>query len=272
MRYRDILICIPSRAELSSETSAALAGNLGNIAYEIRNVRGKPVIEARNELALAALAVNAEFTLWLDDDAFFEPGTIERLIASLRQHDEIDILGTYSCDRRPFCSPSSYVARDGALYAIVEKGMPTTVQVQQYAPRFTIGEIVEIDVCAFHCVLMRTSLLERTGALPFNLAPKSGVGEDFNFCMRAKRAGARVATDTGATVAHVDIETGSAFIPYRRPGNIVENHFAVRPDPRSSLEIAAEWRDKDIRARRRYGASLDRLFMAAAERLALREK
>lgn len=268
----DLVICIPSRAELSDETRCALANNLGSIAHVVRNVRGKLVIDARNELAQTALRSDAEYTLWLDDDAFFEPGTIERLLASLRMHPEIDMLGTYSCDRKPFCSPSSYISHDGALYPLVENGMPATIQVPQWAPRFTTGDVVPIDVCAFHGVLMRTSLLERVGPSPFNLEPNSGVGEDFNFCLRAKRIGAQLATDTGATVAHVDIENGFAFIPYRRPGKIVANRFSVHPDPRPSLEIAQAWRDADIRANRRYGESLDRLFKLALERQRRRGK
>lgn len=262
----NLTICIPSRAKLSPETKIALAHNLGSIAYELVAVVGKPVVEARNELARRALARGAEFTLWLDNDAFFEPGSVERLLATMRAQPSIDMLAAFACDRRPFCSPNAFRLHDDRYVALVERSTPAPFALPAWAPRYSIGEIVPIDACAFHAVLMRTALLERLGPDPFALPEGTEHPEDLQFCRRARASGALLAVDTGAPVAHVETESGLAFLPYKPPGRIVANRFAIVPDSRSAAEIAAPWRERDIRAGRSYGAGLDAIFRSAHAR------
>jgi len=244
----------------------ALANNLGSIVHELVSVVGKPVIDARNELARRALARGAEFTLWLDDDAFFEPGSVERLLATMRDAPAIDMLAAFACDRRPFCSPNAFRLHDDRYVALVERSTPAPFALPAWAPRYSIGEIVPIDACAFHAVLMRTALLERVGPDPFALSHDSGYGEDFQFCRRARASGALLAVDTGAPVAHIESESGLAFLPYKPPGRILANRFTVVPDSRSAVEIAAPWRERDIRAGRSYGPALDAIFRSAHAR------
>ncbi len=261
-----LTVCIPSRAEPSPETQMALANNLGSTAHEIVAVVGQPVVDARNELARRALERGAEFTLWLDDDAFFEPGTVERLLAAIRAQPSIDMLAAFACDRKPFCSPNAFRLHGDRYVALVERSTQAPVALPAWAPRYSIGEIVPIDACAFHAVLMRTALLERMGAAPFALAREDAYGEDLQFCRRARAAGAHLALESGASVAHVDAESGLAFLPYKPPGRIVGNRFTVVPDTRSAAEIAAPWRERDIRAGRGYGAELDAIFRSAYHR------
>ncbi len=261
-----LALCVPSRTELPKAFHEMLAPHLADIAYERIVVVGKPVVEARNELAARARASGAEFTLWLDDDAYPEPGSIERLLATLRERGDIDMLAAFACDRRPFCSPNAFALHGERYVALVERDTPAPFSIPAWAPRYRIGEIVPIDACAFHCVLMRTELLARLGAEPFALPEHATYGEDFQFCRRARAAGARLAIDTGAPVAHLEPERELAFLPYKPPGRIVERRFAVAPETRGAAEIADLWRDLDIRAGRSYGAAVDAIFRAARER------
>ena len=244
----------------------ALAHNLGSIAYEIIAVVGTPVVEARNELARRALEGGAEFTLWLDDDAFFEPGSIERLLATMRAQPTTEMLAAFACDRRPFCSPNAFRLHDDRYVALVERSTPAPFALPAWAPRYSIGEVVPIDACAFHCVLMRTALLERVGAAPFTLPEGADHPEDIQFCRRARVSGALLAVDTGAPVAHIETKSGLAFLPYKPPGRIVANHFAIVPDSRNPAEITAPWRERDIRAGRSYGGGLEAIFRSAHHR------
>lgn len=243
-----------------------LAQNLEGISSTLFSVIGRPVVEARNELAARARASGAEFALWLDDDAIPEPGALARLLATLRAEPAVDVLAAFACDRRPFCSPNAFRLHGDAYVALVERDTPTPFALPDWAPRYSIGEIVPVDACAFHCVLLRTTLLERLGEHPFSLPEGAKYGEDFQFCRRAKSAGARIAVDTGARVAHIETESGLAFVPYKPPGRVVERRFVAIPDNRSAAEIAAPWRGHDIRAGRTYGAALDAIFHAARDR------
>ena len=261
-----LALCVPSRTELPEAFHEMLAKHLGDIAYDPIVVVGKPVVEARNALAQRARASGAELTLWLDDDAYPEPGSIERLLAMLHARGDIDMLAAFACDRRPFCSPNAFALHDERYVALVERDTPAPFSIPTWAPRYRIGEVVPVDACAFHCVLMRTALLARLGDEPFALPESAQHGEDFQFCRRARAVGASIAVETGAPVAHLEPESGLAFLPYKPPGRIVDRRFAAVPETRSVAEIAAIWRHRDIRVGRSYGAAVDAIFHAARER------
>lgn len=261
-----LALCVPSRTELPEAFHEMLAQHLDEVDYALLNVVGKPVVEARNELARHAFASGTELALWLDDDAYPEPGSIERLLATMRERRDLEMLAAFACDRRPFCSPNAFGLHGERYVALVERNTSAPFAIPEWAPRYAIGDVVPVDACAFHCVLMRTTLLERLGADPFALPQDARYGEDFEFCRRARAVGARLAVDTGAPAAHLEPESGLAFLPYKPPGRIVEGRFFAIPDSRSAAEIAAPWRDRDTRATRSYGASLDGIFRAAHAR------
>jgi len=261
-----LALCVPSRTELPEAFHEMIAQHLGDVACTLFSVVGEPVVEARNELAARALASGAELALWLDDDAYPEAGSIERLLATMRAQPAIDMLAAFACDRRPFCSPNAFRLHGERYVALAERNTPAPFAIPEWAPRYSIGDVVPVDACAFHCVLMRTTLLERLGADPFVLPRDARYGEDFEFCRRARAVGASLAVDTGAPVAHLEPESGLAFLPYKPPGRIVERRFFAIPDTRSAAEIAAPWRDRDTRADRSYGGALDGIFRAAHAR------
>lgn len=252
------IIAMPTRGTVSAETVTALHGNTpGQTA--LVTVARRPVVEARNELAQGIAEVakqtGLDLVLWVDDDAWWPRDTLARMLRIMETTD-VDMLAPLSTDRRPFCSPAQFRFFDGKPAAILPRGVRSTERA-----RFTPGELVDIDATSFHFVLMRIALLERLGPQPFNV-PDTGIfGEDMQFCFRAKRAGARLACDTGSIVAHVEADNGLAFIPISRPGRIIGNAFVPIPDERTDEAILEEWELKNIRADRRYGADVDAILM-----------
>lgn len=257
-----LAVLIPTRdGQLSWETHEALAWNSGGIPMVNIVERRKPVVEARNSLTEQCLGLRLPFryVLWCDSDAWWPRGTLERMIQTLEQRADIDVLSAYSSDRMPLCCAGSFRMMNAHPVAIVSNVTQTTFPVPDEV-RFIPNDVVEVDRVSFHFVMMRRSLLERLGPEPFNVPRSANYGEDFCFCERAQGAGAKIATDTAAWVAHVDIANGLAFLPHTRPGKINGGAFNIIDDPRSDLEIHAEWDEINIRAGRRYGERVDKIL------------
>lgn len=266
-----LAVLMPTRdGQMSIETHLALNSNSGPMPM-LNIVESRlPVVEARNSLAQKLLQAKREwqyvlnYALWIDSDAWWPPGTIARMLQIMAQRRDLDMLAASSSDRKPFCSGGQFVMHGGLPMVLIPHGTRAPIGMQS-CPRYTPGEVVEIDATSFHFVLMRTSLLERVGPSPFNVPDTGFYAEDMQFCFRAKKAGAKVACDTGSIVAHIDIENGLAFIPNQRPGKVNGNEFGILVDARTDEEILAEWELKNIRANRRYGADVDSMLQRAYE-------
>lgn len=214
-----VIILMPSRGQICYETYLALANNMDDVKHVLCTIGRRPIVQARNELAAEALRFAKEhaehewFALWLDDDAWFTPGTVRTMVNAMRDVPSIDALFGNFCGRGPFANPVAYrKARDGNSFP--REG----VDCQH-------GDLIEIDEAGFHFVLMRTSLLERLGPNPFDI-PADALPtdtEDFAFCRRAKKAGARLVVGMGLPIVHVDPRDGSAYFPGMPTAQMVEN-------------------------------------------------
>lgn len=260
-------IAMPTRGAVTVETLTAITASTPG-PHVLATVARRPVVEARNELArtVADLGMRngIKHVVWIDDDAWWPAPTIPRMLR-IMESSGLDMLTAASCDRMPFCSPGQFQMHQGIPRPILPHGMPSDAPVPNSA-RFTPGQLVPIDATSFHFVLMRIELLERLGPDPFNVPSNAGIfGEDMQFCFRATKAGAKIACDTGTIVAHVESESGLAFVPLSRPGKIQGNAFVTAPDERSDEAIQAEWQDKNIRANRRYGADVDAILKRTYE-------
>lgn len=164
-----------------------------------------PVAQARNFLAKKALEVpkrvNANmrpgfFCLWADSDAFWPAGTIERMLHTLRANPRIDILAGFFCKRVPFSAPLAY------------RGEKTI----ELGADFSMGDLVEVDHAGGHFFMHRLELLERLPEHPFTPLPDIPP-EDLSFYARAREASCRIYVDTRSVVAHLDADTGLAYVP-----------------------------------------------------------
>ena len=181
-----ILICIPAMDMVATGFSQSLAmlqkgGNETAIMFEV----GSLIYEARNKLAKQAIAMGADYTMWIDSDMLFKPDTMIRLLA----HDAPMVSGAYF-RRSPPYHLVAFDECDAETRKWTDLPLPT--------------ETVKCGGVGFGCVLIKTEVLFEVAARyktwfePFN-----GFGEDLSFCWRARQCGYDILLDPTITCGHV---------------------------------------------------------------------
>jgi len=176
--YPKVAICFASGDMVHADFALALAGLCAGahpIDTPIVNAKSSIVAEARNRCVELAREHGADFLLFLDSDMVFPRTTLQQLLAQ-----DKDIVGATYPRRVPPHSvlgaslPGGRTEQDGAL--IEMRHLPTG------------------------CLMIRMSVFD---ALPgpsfrFLVEPTTGVivGEDYDFCDRARTAGFSVWCDT----------------------------------------------------------------------------
>lgn len=196
---------MPTRGKVTIETVQSLQ-RLDGIPAVMRTVSRMPVAQARNELAKMALRAveNASWVpsqgwhvLWIDDDAWWRPGTVAQALSTLVQNKEsIDLLCGWFGPRAANAGPAVRKRDDSWP-------RPGT--------DCQTGDVIEIHRCGFHFVLHRLGLLERVGENPFSTEGDDHA-EDYAFCRRVRSIGGRIWVHTGLPIAHI-ADDGSAYLP-----------------------------------------------------------
>jgi hypothetical protein len=239
-----LLVLMPRRAGMTSQTALALAQNMDGLEFVFREEVGRPVDDARNALAERALAESSSDTmcLWVDDDCYWCEGTVALMLATLQKNENLDVLTAYFGPRAPFSTPLCLLRANDVTSAPRE------------GRDFQLGQVVPIASASMNFVLHRAELLRDIGPAPFTPLPGS-LGEDHSFFERVRAAGRRAALATGIVVAHCEGEL--AFVPARRPLRVLGNNLAATDDRRTDAEIAAEYAGRNLR--RSYGPNVDAL-------------
>ena len=199
-----LLVLMPTRGQVSVETHTALSSNCDGLSRAFLSVARRPVVEARNGLWKMASEVSPNlpwadiYCLWCDDDAWWPPGTVAKMVDTLKQYPQIGLLSGSFSNRMPFSSIMTN--RIAGIHSPPKPGVDCQ-----------LGEIVEVAECGFHFVMHRLSMLEALGPNPFE--PFEGVSEDLSFCRRVREAGLRIFCATGALIAHIDPSDGVAYVP-----------------------------------------------------------
>lgn len=206
-----LIVCMPTRGQICYETQIAIEQNLQGLKYAKIMAGRKPVVEARNILAKMALEVPSThafdfeprewFVLWADDDAWWQPGSVQAMLSCMRDFRQIDALFGSFGHRVPYSRVAAY-QRKGDTTSDPKPGIDCA-----------LGDVVPVERAGFHFVLMRLALLDRVGPNPFDIPQDSGLSEDFAFCDRAIDAGACLAVGTQMPIFHVDPRDGTAYLP-----------------------------------------------------------
>lgn len=154
---------------------------------------GSLVYESRNDLAKYAVQSEADYVLWLDSDMMFEPELLEKMMATLQEHD-LDILtGIYYRRRHPF-SPVLM-----KKLSIAENNFCEYENFNAYPE----DGIFEVEGIGFGCVLMKSDVLMDIKAT-YNdwFSPFGRVGEDLSFCWRARQTGHKIYADPSIQLGH----------------------------------------------------------------------
>lgn len=241
---------------MTRETRQALDDNAG--PHLLLTVTGKPVDEARNELAERVLSLNPvpEFVVWIDDDAWWLPGAVERLIEPMRSVPNLAMVSGAFCARIPN-SPTRAYRRAGDPFSSVVLGRGCGGR-----------DVVLIEECGLHACAVRTSALRALGDRPFAI---TNVSEDLAFCRRLRDRGFTIGCAIGVTFAHIEADAGIAFVPDSGPVEIIEgqkrdltpDEFARRLQ-RANIQVTmTDKGDGHAEARvaaRSYGPKLDSLY------------
>ena len=193
---RKILIAVPCMDTVSARFAQSLATLRKVDRCVVSFLMGSLIYDSRNQLAGYALEMEADYILWLDSDMIFAPDTLERMIKTLDEHPEIDILsGLYFRRAYPFTP---------VLFKKLDEGENGSIVFEDYNDY--PDELFELEGVGFGCVLMRTDclfqMLDEDGVGRW-FTPLGGAGEDCAFCIRARRAGYRIFVDPSVELGHM---------------------------------------------------------------------
>lgn len=150
---------------------------------------------ARNKVVESALDVaqdsDVDGVFWVDDDLMIPPETI----AKLTNYDLDFVSGLYFQRAAPYWP----------LFAFLNKK-----ESFEWAAQYPSNVIAPCDGVGFGCVYTSIKLLKAVAALPEcrEVGPfggdfgKRSYGEDFTFCIRAKKAGFKPYVDTAVKCEH----------------------------------------------------------------------
>ena len=147
-------------------------------------------------------AVDAEFYLLLNSDAYLRPGALDELLSAARQHTDAGIIsprlewpdgeGQISCFR--FHSPMS------ELIDAAETGPITKLLARFDVPLSLTDAPSWPDWTSFACILLRASVRERIGEMDEGYFLYY---EDVDYCRSAQRHGLKVLNWPAAHVVHL---------------------------------------------------------------------
>lgn len=198
---------MPSRGTLTVEAFISALDSLKSFRTILLICSRRPVDQARNELASNALRIakNAPLAMetlvfWFDDDAAWEPASLERAVEYMEKFPEIDLLAGNFCARS-----KSAVSWHWPRFDASNPGSKTSIS----------PALVEIQACGFHWCLHRPAILERVGPNPFDCF--DGLSEDLAFCKQARDQGVRMFAAEDILIGHVDADRGLMYLPDRAP-------------------------------------------------------
>ncbi len=190
VRYRSLTRLVVDNASGPGEVAwlrsagATVAESGGNLGYAGGNNVGIRL----------ALEAGAEAVWVVNPDAYPEPRSLPRLVRVLRRHPEVGIVGPRILEAE---AASPRIQSDGGRI-VWEAGGRSELIGRGTAPGRG-GEMRLVDFVPGAAMLVRRRVFEDIGLLPEEYFLYF---EETDFCVRAARAGWKVAVDTGARVVH----------------------------------------------------------------------
>lgn len=166
-------------------------------------VKGKPVEQAREMIAAAALKAKCKYLWFVDDDTIPPPNTLRRLVYVLENNPDVMVAGgVYVTKSDP---PSPVVFRGLGLGGFW---------------RWKVDQLFEVTGMGAGCMLINCEVFKHLTPpyFPWTQHDSYKVGElganiseDINFCNAVRAAGFRIVAHGGILCDHFDVETGKTF-------------------------------------------------------------
>ena len=190
-----ILIAIPCMDQLPAPFAQSLAmirkPDNDDVACSFQ--MGSLIYTSRNNLALQAFQIEADYVFWLDSDMVFPQ---DLLVEMKKEMDEkgLDFLTGLYFRRTPPFTPVLFDKLE-----VDEEGLCTWTDYKEVP-----DEPFKIGGCGFGAVLIKTDVLWdvqcKFGGM-FN--PIANMGEDLSFCWRARQCGYDIWCDPKFELGHV---------------------------------------------------------------------
>lgn len=154
------------------------------------------IYDARNNLAMRAIAEKYDWILWLDSDMLFEPTILDDLLATGK-----DLVSGIFFSRRPPYKPAIF---DECDYEDDPKHQgcrkPFSHNYYDY-PKDSIFEVAAFGFAAVLTKVETIDIIRTVFGMPFS--PLLGFGEDLSFCLKAKQIDIKLWTDSRIKVGHI---------------------------------------------------------------------
>ena len=181
-----------------------------NIKRSTIAVKGKPVDEARCEIAQMAVDSDAQFLWFVDEDLSMPPHACRTLLNTLANADRDTMVcgGIYTWKTRP-CEPLVYRRNGIGPFC-----------------KWKFRDVFECDGLATGMMLINTELFKHLEKPWFKTVDEVGTHqtEDLYFCDKVRAAGFKILADSNVIAIHWNDEPGG-WVPYYPE----EDSYPMRP-------------------------------------------
>ena len=183
-----LAVGVLTRGTVSTEWAFSLRRMLFPEETLFFKIPGLPFDHARNEIVRKSMAAGATWTFFLDDDVLAPPEAFSQMMAW----------------GKPVVS-GLYYKRQGNI-------IPTAYQESSTGPVpiLKVGHPQIVDFVGGGCLLVHRSVFEKVKFPWFkwtvddeSLKPHERLGEDFNFCKKARKEGFQILWDTTVRCRHL---------------------------------------------------------------------
>jgi len=154
-------------------------------AHVIRASSG-PIQEMRNTITTRALELNCTHLIFLDADMVYPENTLLKLLSH-----NVDIVGALCFKRWPPFHPTIFTG-DKYEMTLIDP--------------WPENELIEVTATGTGCLMIKTEVFEKMPYpwFEFSETPEGGVvGEDVQFCYKAKELDYKIYVDTGLETEHL---------------------------------------------------------------------
>ena len=191
-----ILIAVPCMDQvpaLFAQSLATLSKDIEGAECTLAMQMGSLIYTSRNNLALKAIQMEADYVFWMDSDMTFQPDTLVRMMKTL-QDNRLDILTGLYFRRVPPYTPVLFDKLD-----IKHDSICSWTEFHEIP-----DGLFEVGGCGFGCVLMNAGVFLDVQSKHGNMfAPIANNGEDIAFCWRARDCGYKIYCDPSIICGHV---------------------------------------------------------------------
>lgn len=203
-RRHKIAVCVPSMDRVHADFMVSMMGLVGHtvttapVEMHLINHVNSVITDARNRLVTISKEWGADWLLWFDSDLTFPPETLVRLMSH-----NLDIVGaTYSQRAHPYSVLGEFAGEPQSDLSGVS--------------------LVEANMMPGGLMLIKASVYDKIPGPWYEDTYKPGtmdrIGEDIDFCFKAKKAGIKIWCDLDLTdqVTHI----GQVHVRTQLPGRV----------------------------------------------------